>query len=202
MDRDHDMRISYEEFEQIMAQYLKSDVEAGQLRAAFQIFDVDDSGSISVVELERVLTTLGEKLTRQEVMELVRALGDAVSRSRQRFLCFFPFPFVQSTARAEPRSFSIPPSCPCPRVSWPTPGSSFALVPSWGVGAVLTVFTCGWLSPTGLLLLATCFVFLVPPHIPFDIVQLVIASPLTVLWSFYKASGALSICYPLGCLGT
>ena len=46
-----------------------SDVE---LREAFKVFDKDGNGRISAAELRHVMTNLGEKLTEDEVDEMIR----------------------------------------------------------------------------------------------------------------------------------
>lgn len=43
-----------------------------ELRAAFGVFDKDSSGTISAAELRHVMTNLGEKLTDEEVDEMLR----------------------------------------------------------------------------------------------------------------------------------
>lgn len=43
-----------------------------ELRAAFGVFDKDNSGTISAAELRHVMTNLGEKLTDEEVDEMLR----------------------------------------------------------------------------------------------------------------------------------
>ena len=43
-----------------------------ELREAFKVFDRDGSGEISSAELRHVMTNLGEKLTDEEVDEMIR----------------------------------------------------------------------------------------------------------------------------------
>ena len=43
-----------------------------ELREAFRVFDKDGNGSISAAELRHVMTNLGEKLTDEEVDEMMR----------------------------------------------------------------------------------------------------------------------------------
>ena len=43
-----------------------------ELREAFKVFDKDGNGFISAAELRHVMTNLGEKLTDEEVDEMIR----------------------------------------------------------------------------------------------------------------------------------
>ncbi|KAK3603071.1 hypothetical protein CHS0354_015766 [Potamilus streckersoni] len=49
----------------------ETDLEAS-LREAFQMFDEDGNGFISAAELKQVMTNLGEKLTDEEVDQMIR----------------------------------------------------------------------------------------------------------------------------------
>lgn len=48
--------------------------KAEEVREAFSVFDRDGTGSISVVELRHIMTNLGEKLTDQEVNDLIKEI--------------------------------------------------------------------------------------------------------------------------------
>jgi Ca2+-binding EF-hand superfamily protein len=43
-----------------------------ELREAFKVFDKDGNGFVSAAELKHVMTNLGEKLTDEEVDEMIR----------------------------------------------------------------------------------------------------------------------------------
>ena len=43
-----------------------------QLKEAFRVFDVEGNGYIGAAELRRLLTTLGDKLTQEEIDELYK----------------------------------------------------------------------------------------------------------------------------------
>jgi calmodulin len=57
----------------MMARKVKDSGESEEeLREAFKVFDKDGNGSISAAELRHVMTNLGEKLTDEEVDEMIR----------------------------------------------------------------------------------------------------------------------------------
>lgn len=42
------------------------------IREAFQVFDRDDKGKISVAELRHIMTSIGEKLDEEEISSLIK----------------------------------------------------------------------------------------------------------------------------------
>lgn len=56
----------------MMAKKMKDSDSEEELREAFKVFDRDGNGSISAAELRHVMTNLGEKLTDEEVDEMIR----------------------------------------------------------------------------------------------------------------------------------
>ena len=67
--------IDFNEFLTMMAKRLKwhTDPEnKEELRKAFRVFDKDGNGFISAAELRHVMTNAGEKLTDEEVDEMIR----------------------------------------------------------------------------------------------------------------------------------
>lgn len=64
--------IDFPEFLTMMARKMKDDDSEEELREAFKVFDKDGSGDISAAELRHVMTSLGEKLTDEEVDEMIR----------------------------------------------------------------------------------------------------------------------------------
>ncbi|XP_053384693.1 uncharacterized protein LOC123536689 [Mercenaria mercenaria] len=69
--------IDFPEFLTLMANKMKDkDTEEAEMIEAFKVFDRDGNGKISAAELRHVMTNLGEKLTDDEVREMIRE-GDA-----------------------------------------------------------------------------------------------------------------------------
>ena len=55
-----------------MAKKMRDSDSEDELREAFRVFDKDGNGYISAAELRHVMTNLGEKLTDEEVDEMIR----------------------------------------------------------------------------------------------------------------------------------
>lgn len=55
-----------------MARKVKDTDSEEEIREAFKVFDRDNNGFISAAELRHVMTSLGEKLTEEEVDEMIR----------------------------------------------------------------------------------------------------------------------------------
>ena len=64
--------IDFEEFLQMMAKKMQDTDSEEELREAFRVFDKDGNGYISAAELRHVMTNLGEKLTDDEVDEMIK----------------------------------------------------------------------------------------------------------------------------------
>ena len=54
-----------------MARKMKESDTEEEIREAFKVFDKDGNGFISASELRTVMTSLGEKLTDEEVDEMI-----------------------------------------------------------------------------------------------------------------------------------
>jgi calmodulin len=65
VDADNNGTIDFPEFLTMMARKMK-------IREAFKVFDRDNNGFISAAELRHVMTSIGEKLTDDEVDEMIR----------------------------------------------------------------------------------------------------------------------------------
>ncbi|XP_060596607.1 calmodulin-A-like isoform X2 [Ruditapes philippinarum] len=64
--------IDFDEFVKMMIGYQRRADPEQEMREAFRVFDKDNNGYISADELRYVMTNLGEKLTDQEVAEMIR----------------------------------------------------------------------------------------------------------------------------------
>lgn len=72
-DTDDNGSIDFTEFLTMMEQMLKqAETEDDEIREAFRVFDKNGDGFISAAELRHVMTRLGEKLTEDEVDEMIR----------------------------------------------------------------------------------------------------------------------------------
>ena len=63
--------IDFPEFLDIMAHKMKDTDSVEAINEAFRTFDTDHSGTISADELKHVLTNLDEKVTEEEVDEMI-----------------------------------------------------------------------------------------------------------------------------------
>ncbi|KAH6558449.1 hypothetical protein KP509_1Z063000 [Ceratopteris richardii] len=67
--------IDFNTFLPLMARKMKDTDSEEELKEAFKVFDKERNGFISAAELRHVMTNLGEKLTDEEVDEMVREAG-------------------------------------------------------------------------------------------------------------------------------
>merc|ERR1711957_1054620 len=72
VDADGNGTIDFPEFLNLMARKMKDTDSEEEIKEAFKVFDKDGNGFISAAELRHVMTNLGEKLTDEEVDEMVR----------------------------------------------------------------------------------------------------------------------------------
>ena len=56
----------------MMAKKMKDTEGEEEIREAFRVFDKDGNGHISAQELRHIMTNLGEKLTDEEVDEMIK----------------------------------------------------------------------------------------------------------------------------------
>ena len=82
----------------MMARKMKDTDSEEEIREAFRVFDKDGNGFISAAELRHVMTNLGEKLTDEEVDEMIREAdidGDGQVNYEGKLIT--PFCFITST---------------------------------------------------------------------------------------------------------
>ncbi|MCJ1380552.1 hypothetical protein MMC17_003660 [Xylographa soralifera] len=75
VDADNNGTIDFPEFLTMMARKMKDTDSEDEIRVdqeAFKVFDRDNNGFISAAELRHVMTSIGEKLTDDEVDEMIR----------------------------------------------------------------------------------------------------------------------------------
>lgn len=96
VDADNNGTIDFPEFLTMMARKMKDTDSEEEIREAFKVFDRDNNGFISAAELRHVMTSIGEKLTDDEVDEMIReADQDGDGRIDCAFAFFLPlFSFV------------------------------------------------------------------------------------------------------------
>lgn len=75
VDNDGDGRIQYAEFLQLMNKRVKADVPVDVLRQGFRCLDTRGTGKVHAGELRYVLTGVGEKLSNDEVDEILKEVG-------------------------------------------------------------------------------------------------------------------------------
>jgi len=81
VDPNGDGTVDFPAFLTIMARKMKDTDTEEDIVEAFRVFDKDGAGTISAAELRHVMTNLGEKLTDEEVDEMIREAdvhGDGV----------------------------------------------------------------------------------------------------------------------------
>jgi len=88
----------------MMARKMKDTDSEVEIREAFKVFDRDNNGFISAAELRHVMTSIGEKLTNEEVDEMIRE-ADQDGDGRIDCTCSPSLPFPIS-----PPSFSLLPA--------------------------------------------------------------------------------------------
>jgi len=81
VDADGNGTIDFPEFLSLMARKMKDTDTEEELVEAFKVFDRDGNGFISAAELRHVMTNLGEKLTDEEVDEMIREACRSVTPS-------------------------------------------------------------------------------------------------------------------------
>lgn len=71
VDKDGTGKISFEDFQQLMAVKMAEKDSNEEILKAFRLFDDDDTGKISFKNLKRVASELGENLNDEELQEMI-----------------------------------------------------------------------------------------------------------------------------------
>lgn len=71
-DKDRSGNLSLNEFVALMSKNMNQIDSIENVRDAFRVFDVNNTGQISSQELRHVATNLGEKLSEEEANEMIR----------------------------------------------------------------------------------------------------------------------------------
>lgn len=72
VDADGSGTIDFPEFLNLMARKLRGTDSDEELKNAFRVFDKDQNGFISAAELRIVMSNVGEKLTDEEIDDMIR----------------------------------------------------------------------------------------------------------------------------------
>ncbi|CAM5086013.1 unnamed protein product [Eretmochelys imbricata] len=72
LDTDGSGTVDFPDFLSLMARKMRDMDSEEEIREAFRVFDEDEIGYISAAELRHVMTNLGEKLTDEEVDEMIK----------------------------------------------------------------------------------------------------------------------------------
>lgn len=71
-DKDGNGTIDFAEFMEMMPRQEKDDNAEEEMLEAFQVFDTDGNGSITADELRQIFSNLGEKLTDEEINDMIK----------------------------------------------------------------------------------------------------------------------------------
>ncbi|MBA0570692.1 hypothetical protein Golob_004308 [Gossypium lobatum] len=71
-DADGNVAVEFAEFFNLMAKKMKETDAEEELQEAFKVFDKDQNGYISANELRHVMINLGEKLSDEEVEQMIK----------------------------------------------------------------------------------------------------------------------------------
>ena len=93
-DSEEEIREAFKVCSTTLQEKFQEDLWSSQLLTQGQVFDRDNNGFISAAELRHVMTSIGEKLTDDEVDEMIREAdqdGDGRIDCRSSTIYYFPF---------------------------------------------------------------------------------------------------------------
>ena len=64
--------LTFDQFTKYATRPLKTNPSDEEMREAFKVFDKDGQGFLSVAELRHIMTNLGEKLSKEELEEMIK----------------------------------------------------------------------------------------------------------------------------------
>jgi len=64
--------LTFDQFTKYATKPLKTNPSEEEMREAFKVFDKDGQGFLSVAELRHIMSNLGEKLSKEELEELIK----------------------------------------------------------------------------------------------------------------------------------
>ena len=74
VDANKNGTIDFPEFLSLMAKKMETQESEEEIRDAFKVFDKDNTGLISAAELRHVLTSIGEKLSDEDLDDLLKEI--------------------------------------------------------------------------------------------------------------------------------
>lgn len=130
VDANNDGTIDFAEFLTMMARKMKDTDSEEEIREAFKVFDRDNNGFISAQELRHVMTSIGEKLTDEEVDMMIKE-ADANGDGRIDYNEFVqllvsilvgtappPIPTLHNRLIRRYYNLTLPSTCAPARVTW------------------------------------------------------------------------------------
>merc|ERR1712176_1003266 len=146
VDADGNGTIDFPEFLSLMARKMKDTDTEEELIEAFKVFDRDGNGFISPAELRHVMTNLGEKLTDEEIDEMMHE-ADADASGQINYEEFVKFMMAGGpSSYTHVSSFPPAPPAPCPAPILPPASAAYP-----AASAPPSTSTCDTLQPLLLL---------------------------------------------------
>merc|ERR1711998_686546 len=120
VDADGNGTIDFPEFLTMGARKMKDTDSEEEILEAFKVFDKDGSGCISAAELRHIMTNLGEKLTDEEIGEMIRE-ADIDGNGQINYEECIKMIMEESQLSSSSKQPLQPPPCPAPPMPVPAP---------------------------------------------------------------------------------